>query len=276
VPGEYLPWEEIEKKLVAENPVVVAFAASTSGYGRHAQYVLPAAIYPEVLDDVPPAIDSPAAAFRIAAPLVAAPSGMINPSEFIAGMVGLRAPDALRERVDAIHKSGRGTLVTYADGKSVAVKDVARDDFWKALNAGGRWLGGGAAVAAKPQWDGRSPLVAGQPAQWDRRSSFVVGQPASAGYPLTIVTESRMELLSSPILSQIYQESNLRLAPNRVALHPLDAASSGVQDGGRAFLETPGGRREVQVTVDSSVRPCVVLTAGRDDIGSTGAKVVRI
>jgi anaerobic selenocysteine-containing dehydrogenase len=77
-------------------------------------------------------------------------------------------------------------------------------------------------------------------------------------------------------MSQIYQESNLRLAPNRVALHPTDAASSGIADGGRAVLETPNGKREVQVTIDSSVRPGVVLMAGRADIGSTGAKVVRI
>jgi anaerobic selenocysteine-containing dehydrogenase len=77
-------------------------------------------------------------------------------------------------------------------------------------------------------------------------------------------------------MSQIYQESNLRLAPNRIALHPSDAASSGVADGARAVLETRNGKRPVEVTVDSSVRPGVVLVAELAETGSTGAKVVRI
>jgi anaerobic selenocysteine-containing dehydrogenase len=267
VPGEYLPWDAIEKKLVAANPVVIAFAGSAEGYARHAQYVLPTAIYPEALDDVPPAIDSAVATFRIAAPLVAPPAGMVSPQEFITGIAGLRVPDALRERADAIHKTGRGTLVTYADGKSVPVKGVKPDDFWKALNAGGRWIG----VDAAPVGQGLPPV--NRPKAGFAQPTV---EPIASDYPLTIVAESQVTRLSSPLMSQIYQESNLRLAPNRVALHPTDAASSGIADGGRAVLETPNGKREVQVTIDSSVRPGVVLMAGRADIGSTGAKVVRI
>ena len=275
VPGEYLPWEAIEKKLAARNPVVVAFACSASGYGRYAQYVLPTAIYPEALDDIPPAIDSVAASFRIAAPLVAPPSGVTNPSEFIAGIAGLRAPDALRERVDAIHKAGRGSLVTYADGKSVPVKDVKSDDFWKALNAGGRWVdgaAGGADLLVRSRPPGR---LSAPTQQADEGVGRGPGGPPHY-YPLTVVTERRVAGLSSPLMSQIYQESNLRLAPNRIALHPSDAASSGVADGARAVLETRNGKRPVEVTVDSSVRPGVVLVAELAETGSTGAKVVRI
>ena len=271
VPGEYLPWEAIERKLVAANPVVVAFAWSGNGYARYAQYVLPAAVYPEALDDIPPAIDSVAAAFRIAAPLVAPPSGVTSPPEFIAGIAGLAAADALRERAAAIHKAARGTLVTYADGRTVPVNEVTRDNFWKALNAGGSWLG--------EQPGGADPQV-GQTIAF-RRLSAGFSRPKSVDaapphYPLTVVTESPIACLSSPLMSQLYQESNLRLAPSRVALHPTDAASCGVADGARAILETPNGKREVAVTIDSSVRPGVVLVAARPENGSAYAKVVRL
>ena len=138
--GEYLPWNIIEKKLVADNPVVVTFAWSRQGYARHAQYVVPAGVYPEVATDIPPAVDSVAAAFRVATPLVAPPAGMEKPEDFVATAAGLTIADTLRERADAIHKSGRGSLFTYADAKSTALKDVKPDDFWKALNAGGCWI----------------------------------------------------------------------------------------------------------------------------------------
>ncbi len=268
-PVAYLPWEDIEKKLAA-NALVVAFAPWSEGYGRHALYVLPTAVYPEALDDIPPAIDSVAAMFRIATPLVAPPAGAVSPVDFI-GAAGhgpaQSASDALRERADAIDKAAHGSLVTYADGKSVAIKDLKADDFWKALTAGGRWVDdlerGGQSSPRPPVRPLPSELTTGQAGDLSH-------------YPLTIVSETRLAGLSSPSMSQIYQESNLRLAPNRIALHPSDAASLGVADDGRALLETPQGRREVLVTLDSSVRPGVVLVAGRAEIGPSSAKVVRI
>ncbi|HLK67723.1 MAG TPA: molybdopterin dinucleotide binding domain-containing protein [Bryobacteraceae bacterium] len=254
--GAYLPWAPIEKKLAA-NALVVAVAPYDGGYARHAQYVLPAAIYPETMDDIPPAVDSMAATFRLAAPLVAAPAGMASVREL------LGISDGLRERADAIHKVGQGLLVTYADGKSVAVKDLKADDFWKALNAGGAWTGDTKLPAERRRDEARR----------GREESLRHVDPE---YPFTVVTERRVAGLCSPALSQIYQESNLRLAPNRIALHPSDASRCGVADGARALIETASGKREVIVTVDSSIRSGVVLAPGREDVAFTSAKVVRI
>ncbi len=103
--------------------------------------------------------------------------------------------NALRERADAIHKAGRGTLFTYADAKSAAVKDVKADDFWKALNA------------ALAGWTRRRStrqipkLALGRPPRTRWRTVFrwlVVMAEAPAGP-------------GSPLLSKLYQESNLRL-----------------------------------------------------------------
>jgi len=260
-PGEYLPWPAIERKLVRDNPVVVAFACSRLGYGRHAQFVLPTAVYPEGLDEVPPAVDSPAATFRLATSLVPAPQGVVNPPAFVSAAAGLPGSDPLRERADAIHKAGRGTLVTYADGKSQAVKELAADEFWKALNEGGSWVGeversGAAKIEIKP-------APAGIPVVLE-------------GLPLTVVlAEQRAASLVSPLLSKLYQESNLRLAPNRVALHPADARATGVEEGARAMLETRGGRCEVEVTLDASVPLGVVEVPARpgiQDLCAAGAR----
>lgn len=231
--GEYLPWNIIEKKLVADNPVVVTFAWSRQGYARHAQYVVPAGVYPEVATDIPPAVDSVAAAFRVATPLVAPPAGMEKPEDFVATAAGLTIADTLRERADAIHKSGRGSLFTYADAKSTALKDVKPDDFWKALNAGGCWIDTPDDKAAAAKF----PHFA-TPAR-------PVEEPE---LPLTVALVRELTP-ASPILSKLYQESNLRLGPQRVALHP----SCGLE--GRATLQTVLGKCDVEVTLDAGIPP---------------------
>ena len=259
-PGEYLPWNAIEKKLAADNPVVVAFAWSREGYARHARYVLPVGVYPEIVDDIPPAIDSVAATFRIAAPLVSPPPEVVNVEKFVAAAAGLSIGDTLRERADAIHATGRGTLVTYADAKSHALKDIAADEFWKALHSGGCWI---------DSVDDKAPAA-------QLRAAQPEGPPTEqADLPLAVIL-SRELTPGSPILSKLYQESNLRLAADRVAMHP----TGGLEDGAPAVFETLLGKRSVVVTLDASVPPGVVQISATPavlDLCAAGAraKVVR-
>ena len=259
-PGEYIPWNAIEKKLVADNPVVVVFACSREGYARHANYVLPVGVYPEVADDIPPALDSVTAAFRISAPLVSPPAGVVKPEAFVAAAAGLAIGDTLRERADAIHKSGRGTLFSYADAKSQTLKDVSADNFWKTLNAGGCWID---EPAGKPS-AARLTIAAAE-----------VRPAEEAELPLAVVLTQEMTP-GSPLLSKVYQESNLRLAPGRVALNP----SCGLDDGAPAVLETLLGKCRVGVTLDAAIPPGVVQVSGSPtllDLCAAGAraKVVR-
>ncbi|MDR3698029.1 MAG: hypothetical protein P4L56_00255 [Candidatus Sulfopaludibacter sp.] len=263
-PGPYLPWSAVEKKLVAENPVVVAFAWSGEGYGRHAQFVLPTAVYPEMVDDIPAAVDSPAAMFRLSAALVPPPADVVNPAEFVAALAQISATNTLRERADAIHKSGRGTLFTYADAKSTALKDVKADGFWKALNEGGCWMD------AVPERQEIPKLAFGPPA----------ATLTADNLPLAVVMAEAPAGLGSPILSKMYQESNLRLAEDRVVLHPTVARECGVEDGGRAILEAGCGRLDVLVCEDpGSPQGVVQVAAGPRTLDLCGssprAKVVR-
>jgi len=259
-PGEYLPWNAIEKKLVADNPVVVVFACSREGYARHANYVLPVGVYPEVADDIPPAIDSIAATFRISVPLVSPPAGVVKPEAFVAAAAGLAIGDTLRERTDAIHKTGRGALFTYADAKSQGLKDVSADNFWKALNAGGCWID---APDSKPSAARLTTVVA------------EVRPAEESELPLAVVLTHELAP-GSPLLSKLYQESNLRLAPGRVALNP----SCGLDDGASAVFETLLGKCRVGVTLDAGIPPGVVQVSGSPallDLCAAGvrAKVVR-
>jgi hypothetical protein len=74
----------------------------------------------------------------------------------------------------------------------------------------------------------------------------------------------------------VYQESNLRLAPDRVALHP----SCGLDDGVSATLQTVLGKCAVTVTLDAGIPPGMVQVSASPailDLCAPGAraKVVR-
>jgi hypothetical protein len=188
---------------------VITFAVSRGGYARYAKYAPGAPVFPEITEDIPPAIDQTAQTFRLATPLVAPPAGLTSAAEFVGAIAGISASGALRERADAIYKAAKPNYPT-------------ADEFWKALNEGEVWTG----------------------EHSNRRS---IG-PAS-DLPLTIVPAAWTPALFSPLMTKLYEESNLRLAPNAIALHPEDAAGRGP----RAVLQTRLGRCTVQVTVDATV-----------------------
>ncbi|MCX6626835.1 MAG: hypothetical protein NTW28_04290, partial [Candidatus Solibacter sp.] len=265
--ASYIPWHRIQPKLAGENPLVVTFAATRGGYARHAQYALPIAVYPELTDDIAPAVDSIHPTFRIPVPLVTPPAGLANPADFVGALAGVTAPSALRERADAIHKAGLGFVLTYADAKETPVKELTPDAFWKALNEGARW-------------DGPSGLssLALAPGPSKPRSAETV--ESAIDLPLIAIREPRNPALVSPLMTKLYQESNLRLAPNRVALHPDDARAANLPNGARAILHTRIGKCSVEVTADPAVPPGAVLVGGSpgiQDVCAPGAraKVVR-
>jgi anaerobic selenocysteine-containing dehydrogenase len=67
-------------------------------------------------------------------------------------------------------------------------------------------------------------------------------------------------------MTKLYQESNLRLAPNRIVLSPADAAAAGLRNNGRAILQTRLGKCAVEVTVDPAVPQGSVRVGGSPGI----------
>ncbi len=265
-PGEYIPWNDVRRKLVSDKPVVVAFAWSKIGYGRHAQFTLPTAVFPESVDDLPPAVDRAAACFRVSVPLVAAPEGMVDPVRFVTGIAGIEAGEPLRERAAEIHKRGKGTLIALADGQSQPVKEVKAEDFATRIQAGDWWS------------DDQAPASGAPKVAWKPFGPTETGAPM----PLAIAfaEERGAATLISPLMTKLYQESGVRLAPNHVTLHPATAQASGVEEGGRAVLQAGNGECLVEISIDSSVAPGVVQVAQRPGVldvcdASGTAKVVR-
>jgi anaerobic selenocysteine-containing dehydrogenase len=264
LPGGYIPWQEIQPKL-APNAVVVVFTSTSEGYARHAQFVLPSPVYPEVAEDIGPAIDTVAALFRIAAPLIAPVVPVVNPGQLLARIAGLAQTDPLRERADAIHKARHGTLLSYADGKPTLIKNVTADDFWKTLNQGGCWVDDTGKKAAPGKLEFNT-----------------VSKQPNDDLPLAVVAaEIRDGGLESPLMSKLERESNLRMWANRVALSPADARANGIESGGRCVLETARGRLSVVATIDAGIPAGVVEVAGGPrmaDLCGAGqcARVVRV
>ncbi|MGD0774616.1 MAG: hypothetical protein ABSC05_17525 [Candidatus Solibacter sp.] len=271
--ASYIPWHLIEPKLTGDNPLVVTFAATRGGYARHAQYALPIAVFPELTDDIAPAVDSVHPTFRISVPLVTPLAGLANPADFVGALAGVSASNSLRERADAIHKTGLGTVLTYADGKETPVKDLTADAFWKSLTSGAKWDRPGYPLGRLS-----APSLVGQ-------AGYPLGPPANTPFSspdlnLIAIREPHNPALGSPLMTKLYQESNLRLAPNRVALHPDEARAANLSNGARATLHTRIGWCPVEVTVDPAVPPGAVLVGSSPGIQdvcgpAARAKVVR-
>jgi hypothetical protein len=260
----YIPWDQIAGKLTRDH-IAITFAATRGGYARHAQYALPIAVYPEFMDDLAPAVDSASPAWRLSIPLVTPPKDLADPAEFAGALAGISASNTLRERATAIHKTGLGAVSSYADGKQTPIKDLTAENFWKVMSEGAAWLHQDAKRSAPPH-----------PA-----ALYAAATAETAGdLPLMAIPANSQPALFSPLMTKLYQESNLRLAPNRVALHPDDARAASLTQGARATLQTRTGRCAVDVTIDASVPPGAVLlgsSPGIQDVcgRAARAKVVR-
>lgn len=83
-------------------------------------------------------------------------------------------------------------------------------------------------------------------------------------------------MIMSPLMTKVYQESNLRLAPNRAAISPDAGRALGLENGARAFLETRRGRCAVQIAIDPALPPGAIEVAARPavlDICAPGERV---
>src|ERR1019366_8572672 len=81
--AEPLPWDLLQRKLVPHNSVVVALTPWLDGYAQHADYLIPAPMYLESLDEAPTPAGSTVAGFRLSPALLAAPPNLAAPAEVV-------------------------------------------------------------------------------------------------------------------------------------------------------------------------------------------------
>lgn len=236
----FLPWRALKSKLAPNGAVIVNLSAFSE---PHADYTIAAPVYPESLQDLPPAPDLAPASYAVSAPLAQPAQGVIEPADFVlklAGESGTLA-DRIQARAAAIHAARRGTI-----GGS-PVKDMPADAFWKSLLEGNRWVD-------EPCSDPAPPVAA------------VTATPRVAEYPLTLLPFAWRQGMDNPILSKLYRESGLRDGEGAAVVHPATARAYHLIAGSRAGVTTRCGTCTVQLRVDASVAPGVVEVAAGPEI----------
>ena len=185
-----VPWARFEKKL-APDAVVVSLSPWHDG---RPEYVIPAPVYLESTVDVPAPFDARSDMLSVAAPLVAPPAGVIDPADFLTLLEPSsgKPDDAIAARIAAVHKTHRGSVVSYKDGSSQPLEELASpEELRKALLAGAVWLDRPVADRSIPRFS-----LTGDSAP----AAAVAGSGWRAVHGLSV----------SPILSKLYQESGLR------------------------------------------------------------------
>jgi anaerobic selenocysteine-containing dehydrogenase len=266
--GAATPWPVIQNKL-APGALVVSFSPYLEGYGRYAELVVPSPAFLESAQDTTAAPDSPRAAFALSPAVLAPREGTTEPVEFVSKLAGapVTLADAVKARIEALHKAGQGEVVAYADSKVTPLKELkTADDLAKALTDGALWQ------AAEPKpvkltARGTLPVEA-----LTRRIARV--DKTDPSLPLTLVTTgwraSAGNAQMSPLLTKVYQESDLRAEGNTVALHPGTLKMLDLKDGGRALLRTSCGTCPVEVTADPGVMPGVLAAVIGPTVDSLG------
>ncbi|MCC7499855.1 MAG: hypothetical protein IT160_19905 [Bryobacterales bacterium] len=271
--GAGTPWRVIARKL-APAAMVVSLSPFLEGYGRHAELIVPAPAYLESLQEVPTAPDAPAAGFALAPPLIPARPGATEPAEFIARLAGepVTLSVELKKHVEALHATGKGEVVRYAGGEVTPVKDFkTSDELWNALNQGACWRQGLPAgmYASKPS----ARLLQAAVQSAERR--LAAGGQTDPARPLMLITTAWRATAGnaqvSPLLTKLYQESELREPGNSAAIHPDTSQKLNLKHGGQAILTTACGSCPVAIVVDAGVMPGVVSAVIGPTVDSIGA-----
>ncbi len=254
--GYALPWKLIERKLVPGDNFIVSLSPVLNELSAHSDYLIPSPGHLETLSDVPNPADSTTASFALSSPLLRKQDHTTEPADVIKGIaerLGVLSdiPDhdeMLKQKVKAIHSQKRGTLFFYSDGRSEQVNDVpSEDDLWMKLSEGARWTD-----EQKLQSTPTTFTFGAVSGNFPERGA--------EGFPLIVhgwrgaVSTSQI----SPILSKVFQETELRHVNGIVMVHPATADHCGISNDESAQLTTKNGTMNVTVKISPSVRPGVI------------------
>ena len=264
--GRALPWPLLRRAL-ARNAVVVSLSPFDGALAREAHLLVPAPAPLEAWDEVLPTADASVASYSVCAPVLQAPPGATDTVALVQRLAGaLRVEvgkatheERLRERAAAIHAAGRGRLVARADGGYTEQAAADADALWEALVAGGCWID-------EPQ--GVTPLEVRAPlpstASLERWS-----QPEAAGSDLGLVAFAARGTAGttpvSPLLTKLYQESDLRPSARTAAVSREEAERRGLADRQPVRIESLAGVVHAELRIDPGLPPGrIALAAGPD------------
>jgi anaerobic selenocysteine-containing dehydrogenase len=264
--GDAFPAPLLEQKLVTGRSVVVLLSPTITSRSAMADYLIPTASAFEGWEELPSAPGSPVTSFAIASPLLPAQAATVDPVAFVNGIASSSDPGVknaeglLRRKTDELFAGKSGSLVSAPGFARTPVASVASaDEMWSALVAGGCWIGDASAVAPKSlhcvlvQAGAEASITdAARPVK--QREGGVVLEPFGMRAALSSGSVS-------PIMSKIFQETNLRALGGMVLLNPATAAAAGIADRSTVLVKTAQGSMKAQILIDATVMPGVARAA---------------
>lgn len=259
--GRALPWPALARTLGAD-ALVVSLSPFDHELARHAGLLVPAPAPLEAYAEALPTADAAVASYGLAAPVLRKPEGATEPValvELLAQALGARLSasggayeERLKRRVAAICGTGRGRWLARETAGYAEAAPADPAAAWQTLVDGGCWID----TALEPQARAAGPTPLPSAAALER---WRQGRTAAPG--LALVTFAARGTVGatppSPLLTKLYQETDLRSSAATVAVHPRTATALGLAE-----------RRPVRVTsasgsVLAELRSDPLLAEGR-------------
>ena len=240
--GRALPWPLLARTL-ARDALLVSHSPFAAGLARRASLVVPAPAPLECHDEILPSADAAAASYALCAPILAKPEGATDTLDLVSrlaaalhvGLAGGSHQERLKQRVAAIQGASRGRFVAREKGGYADAPPADAAAAWDTLVQGGCWIDSSQPAAVVV---GSVPLPSAEAlARWQQP------RPASAGLSLVAFASrgSVGETPISPVLSKLYQESDLRPSAAVAALHPRTAEMLKLRERRRVWVESAAG-----------------------------------
>ena len=280
--GSALPRKLVEKKLVNQGSLVVSLSPNLTLDAMDADYLVPTPAFMESLSDVPGSSELATASFRISASMISAPAGITEPltllrkiSEKIGVSIveeGRTLEDCIKQRVEGLHKAKKGSVFAPTDKKYVEVKSISTtQDLLKMLMEGGCWVGQSSPKMSAPKFSFLGKTVE-RAKRLQSKAEGILNRnnTTKSDYPLALMpygwTGASASGQVSPIMSKIYQESNLRRSSRDAMINPATGKAYGLTDGKQVLIETQLGSIKAKARFSASVMPGVIHVEVGPDI----------
>ncbi len=281
--GDPLPWSLLERKLIPDQSLVVAFSPTLTGLAQHTHYIIPTPAHLEALTDVPTMLSSATGTFSVSSPLLRRPEGTMDAREIMGKIFEVEGTleELLKQRTSAIFESRRGRVFKASTGSSVQLTELgSSDELWAELTAGGMWMDDPVRSKPLPEFHfmGRSP--AAYERMLDAGEGISSSNEPDAPRKITVLPYGRRAEVGgaqlSPLMTKLYQESGLHRSSKVAVLNPATAKEFNVANGGRGTLVTERGTQEVTIRVDGAVMPGVAeIAVSPEPVGQAGTEIVQ-
>ncbi len=266
--GYGYPVSLLKRKLVRSGGVVIQLSPFLSALSSAVDYFLPASAPYESVEEVVAEGNAVVASMGYSRALFPVRSQSIDPVVLItdvaraAGMPGFQSQNSdalLRRKSDVVYSVKRGHLHEPSGEGTRAVTSLSdAGQLVQALENGEIWIDDPC-----PQVPPAHCMMMAVPSR-ESLSALIRMETRKEG-TLVLVPNGLCAALGSgsvaPILSKIFQESDLRKTREYVGLNPATASESGLGDGAHVRLTAGKAMREARVYCDSSLMPGIALAA---------------